>query len=180
MTGFYCSLDTIFQCHESKEEGLPELRFSGCLRMICVECGLKLASESLYVEYSERNIKLMRCVSNGTTSDHHLYLISLTCLICPSLSISFSLRLSMCSSHSQESCLQVADKYIEYELLLVSIDLILLREQAYRHILFNRSLLNRASIVSNPLAFISHMLFSSCLYNRVLISWYYLTDIDVD
>lgn len=41
----------------------------------------------------------------------------------------------------------MADKYIEYELLLVSIDLILLREQAYRHILFNRNLLNRTSMV---------------------------------
>ena len=48
----------------------------------------------------------------------------------------------------QDKCHCVADKYIEYELLLVSIDLILLREQAYRHILFNRSLLNRSSLVS--------------------------------
>ena len=48
----------------------------------------------------------------------------------------------------QDKCLNVADKYIEYELLLVSIDLILLHEQAYRHILFNRSLLNRPSFVS--------------------------------
>lgn len=31
--------------------------------MICVECGIRLESEALYIEYSERNIKLMRCVS---------------------------------------------------------------------------------------------------------------------
>ena len=53
----------------------------------------------------------------------------------------------------QDKCHNVADKYIEYELLLVSIDLILLREQAYRHILFNRSLLNRASVVSAEVHF---------------------------
>jgi len=63
---------------------------------ICVECGE--AVDSLYVEFSEGNIRLMRC----------------------------------------EQCGNVSDKYIEYELILVAIDLILHRKQAFRHLLYNR------------------------------------------
>ena len=44
------------------------------------------------------------------------------------------IRLTTCAH-----CHQVADKYIEWELQIVMIDLILQRPQAYRHILFNRS-----------------------------------------
>jgi hypothetical protein len=33
----------------------------------------------------------------------------------------------------------VADKYIEYDPVIVMIDLVLLNEQAYRHILYNSS-----------------------------------------
>jgi lipid intermediate transporter len=48
------------------------------------------------------------------------------------------IRLTSCAN-----CHQVADKYIEWELQVVLIDLILQRPQAYRHILFNRSLSHR-------------------------------------
>ncbi|CAM9641939.1 unnamed protein product [Discosporangium mesarthrocarpum] len=44
-----------------------------------------------------------------------------------------SIRLGRCSA-----CSAVADKYIEYEFVLVAIDLTLHRIQAYRHVLFNR------------------------------------------
>jgi hypothetical protein len=33
----------------------------------------------------------------------------------------------------------VADKYIEYDPVIIMIDLVLLNEQAYRHILYNSS-----------------------------------------
>ncbi|XP_069688669.1 protein phosphatase 1 regulatory subunit 36-like isoform X2 [Periplaneta americana] len=36
-----------------------------------------------------------------------------------------------------DECHQVADKYIEYDPVIVMIDLVLLNEQAYRHILYN-------------------------------------------
>lgn len=42
-------------------------------------------------------------------------------------------RLTRCSH-----CGRVADKYIEFELLLVLIDIVLHRKPAYRHLLFNR------------------------------------------
>jgi len=73
---------------------------------VCVECGVTL--DSLYVEFSEGNIRLTRC----------------------------------------EKCGSVADKYIEYELVLVLIDIVLHRQPAYRHLLHNRHILeNNNSIV---------------------------------
>ena len=38
----------------------------------------------------------------------------------------------------QDYCKKIADKYVEYELVLIVIDLILHNPQVYRHILFNR------------------------------------------
>nr|CAD7443811.1 unnamed protein product [Timema bartmani] len=37
----------------------------------------------------------------------------------------------------KESCQQIADKYLEYDPVNIIIDLVLLNEQAYRHILYN-------------------------------------------
>jgi hypothetical protein len=37
----------------------------------------------------------------------------------------------------QSECHHVADKYIEYDPVIVMIDLVLLNEQAYRHVLYN-------------------------------------------
>lgn len=42
-------------------------------------------------------------------------------------------RLTRCSQ-----CGQVADKYVEYELILVLIDVLLHCRPAYRHLLYNR------------------------------------------
>ena len=38
----------------------------------------------------------------------------------------------------QPICHKVVDKYVEYELILVIIDVILHRPQAFRHVLYNR------------------------------------------
>lgn len=35
-------------------------------------------------------------------------------------------------------CNNVADKYIEYEMVLVIFDIILLKKQSFRHLIFNR------------------------------------------
>lgn len=59
-------------------------------------CGESVGS--LFIEYSEKSIRLTRC----------------------------------------HKCNKVADKYIEYELVLVLIDVLLLRLPAYRHLMFNR------------------------------------------
>lgn len=37
----------------------------------------------------------------------------------------------------QENCQQITDKYIEYEPVIIMIDLILLKKEAFRHFLFN-------------------------------------------
>lgn len=68
-------------------------------------CGENI--DSLYIEYSEGNIKLTRC----------------------------------------SNCSAVADKYIEYETVLVLIDVVLHRKKAYRHILFNRHQLDGAKVL---------------------------------
>lgn len=44
-----------------------------------------------------------------------------------------NIRLTVCSK-----CKRFADKYIEYENVLIFIDLLLLRPQAYRHMLYNQ------------------------------------------
>ncbi|GLG97732.1 Uncharacterized protein GBIM_04429 [Gryllus bimaculatus] len=41
-----------------------------------------------------------------------------------------------------EACQKVADKYIEYDKVIIMIDMVLLNKQAYRHILFNSSFEN--------------------------------------
>lgn len=40
----------------------------------------------------------------------------------------------------QESCKKPVDKYIEYDLVIILIDAILCKTQAFRHILFNTNL----------------------------------------
>lgn len=42
-------------------------------------------------------------------------------------------------SCAQSVCGSFADKYVEYELILVALDLLLLKVQVYRHCLFNLS-----------------------------------------
>lgn len=44
----------------------------------------------------------------------------------------------LAASSEQEACHHVADHYIEYELVLIVLDIALHKIQAYRHILFNR------------------------------------------
>ncbi|XP_044756609.1 protein ARV1 isoform X1 [Coccinella septempunctata] len=41
-----------------------------------------------------------------------------------------------------EKCHRVADKYVEYDVIIIIIDLILLQQRAYRHILFNSNYKN--------------------------------------
>ena len=43
--------------------------------------------------------------------------------------------------HTCQQCFKDVDTYIEHELLLVIMDIVLFRKFAYRHLLFNRSLM---------------------------------------
>ncbi|KAM7497347.1 hypothetical protein LguiA_021761 [Lonicera macranthoides] len=69
----------------------------------CVQCGFHI--QTLYIQYSPGNIRLMKC----------------------------------------ENCKAVADEYIECEIMILLIDLILHKEKAYRHLfynMFNRETMN--------------------------------------
>ncbi|KAI4302499.1 hypothetical protein MLD38_038235 [Melastoma candidum] len=81
----------------------------------CVECGSHV--ESLYVQYSPGNIRLMKC----------------------------------------ERCKAVADGYIECEHMILLIDLILHKPQAYRHLLFN--LLDQPTVDSKGLLWKSALIY---------------------
>ena len=75
--------------------------------------------ESLYVEYdfNERNKERGKALTGS------------------------SIRLVRCSGNKcsgGKAQAQVADKYVEYEMILVLIDVILHRVPAFRHLLFNR------------------------------------------
>nr|XP_043632339.1 protein ARV 2-like [Erigeron canadensis]XP_043632340.1 protein ARV 2-like [Erigeron canadensis] len=65
------------------------------MRYRCVQCGHYL--ETLYVQYSPGNIRLMKC----------------------------------------QNCRAVADEYIECEIMILLIDLILHKAKAYRHLFYN-------------------------------------------
>lgn len=88
-----------------------------------------------------------------------------------SLSVEYSetnVKLTRCST-----CHKVADKYIEYELFLVIVDVILHRKAAIRHLLFNRWDSNQVKVqhatkqllymtCSNCVAYFKRYYFLSC------------------
>ena len=63
-----------------------------------------------------------------------------------------NIRLSICNE-----CGEVVDKYIEYEFVLVALHLILLKTQAYRHLLYNRE------PSSNPRVLLKTSMLSICI-----------------
>jgi hypothetical protein len=85
---------------------------------------IKLVALSLLrkvMKNHQNQIKMICCVECGEEAS--------------SLYIAYSptnIRLLRCSS-----CQSVLDKYLEYDIVIVFIDLVLLKSPAYRHILFN-------------------------------------------
>lgn len=69
----------------------------------------------------------------------------------------FSKSSAICS---QDSCKKPVDKYIEYDLVIILIDAVLCKTQAFRHILFNTSL-----NVSNS------SLYQGCFLEIWLLHW---------
>lgn len=84
---------------------------------VCIHCATPI--ESLYMRYGKDHIVLSPCTSS----------------ICSSPQTSTA-STSSASSHSP---VVLADEYLEHDLPIVIIDLILAKPQAYRHLLFNRS-----------------------------------------
>ena len=109
---------------------------------------------------------LYRCVYCGTPC-HSLYR--------QLSSSSHSIKLTTCIA-----CNQVVDPYIEREILLIVIDCILLREEAYRHVLYNRLLLmlmmngknnNEATAAAVDNNNTMDIFSSSSSFNSVVFTW---------
>jgi hypothetical protein len=49
----------------------------------------------------------------------------------------------------QNQCKATVDKYVEFDLVLIAMDLLLLKPQVYRHLLFNRLEFNEKGIHVN-------------------------------
>lgn len=84
----------------------------------CCNCTHK--TTGLYKKYSPTVLKLIECVSRNFA---HVETI---------LHFDFF----------QENCDEVADKYVEYDIIIIIIDLVLLNPKAYRHILLNTNFKN--------------------------------------
>lgn len=97
--------------------------------MICVECGQ--AVEHVYREFSKGNIRLTVCVRSMSTATQAKRL-----RVGQPLAVVDS-RLSILLACEQPSCGSFADLYVEYDLILVVLDLLLLKVQVFRHCLFN-------------------------------------------
>ena len=75
----------------------------------CVECSHPVAS--LYTIYSKDNVRLTQCVF---------------------------LLLHNPTDYFKDKCKKFADKYIEHDFVVLFIDIILIKPQVYRHLLYNR------------------------------------------
>lgn len=64
---------------------------------------------SLFTIYSKDNVRLTQCVHS-----------------------------SLCPFNKQDKCKKFADKYIEHDFIVLFIDIILIKPQVYRHLLYNR------------------------------------------
>lgn len=104
-------------------------------KFICINCGHPVAE--LYIKYSETVSKIANCVrpllfrKEGKKSVMKLLFAIPKCVPAKIQMISKS------NSILQDNCHQVADKYIEFEPLVIIIDLILLSRPTYRHVLYN-------------------------------------------
>lgn len=116
---------------------------------ICIHCGHPVSE--LYKKYSPSVLKIMNCVSlfswhsakNRSLNDHSFF-----CWL-------------------QKNCGEIADKYIEFEPMIVAIDLILLSRPAYKHLLFNTKFrVNSMCIVTVLLIFTTNSLL--IVYRRTI------------
>lgn len=111
---------------------------------ICTNCGDKI--EELYKQFGSVALKLTKCVSKW----HLIKFLILKAYI------------------FQENCNQVADKYVEYDLINIIIDLILFKIVAVRHFLFNSTyrvsiIITYSSIDNQLLYFLFCRSFGNCL-----------------
>ena len=98
---------------------------------------------------SRKNYVCVECGSNVETLYHEFSL--------------GNIKLTRCTV-----CKSVADKYIEHELILVAIDIALHRIQAYRHVLFNRKLLDSNDLIDIRLIFLANIVIN-CFFKLIVL-----------
>lgn len=91
------------------------------LKSICIHCGNDV--KELFKKYSSSVLKVTNCVSENRKPPNFVQKLQ---------KYRFSFYI-----HLQEHCNELADKYIEFEPIIIAIDLVLLSRPAYRHVLFN-------------------------------------------
>ena len=105
---------------------------------VCVECG-KSSDQELYREFTGGTIQLSQCVSLLLYSEKHEVSVSTTFHERGSRagrSLGTRLTLSF-SKFVQPACKRVLDKYVEFDAVILLLDVLLLRIQSYRHLIFN-------------------------------------------
>ena len=102
----------------------------------CVECG-KGSNQALYKEFSGGTIQLSQCVSFAVVLNW-LY-------TCPSPLLPFN---PLPPTHAQVHCHKVLDKYVEFDAVILLLDVLLLRIQSFRHLIFNYGISFSVSLAS--------------------------------
>ncbi len=95
-------------------------------RPICIECSHSI--DCIYKIYKDGFIDIVQCVIEWHLFVRNHVKLSLFRLI----SIPFLFH------YFKTKCNQVVDKYVECEYAVILIDLILFKQAAYRHIIYNR------------------------------------------
>jgi len=98
-----------------------------CYSSCCIECG-RGSNQALYKEFSGGTIQLSQCVSFAVVLNLALYL---------PLPSSSSSPPPHPPTHSQVHCHKVLDKYVEFDAVILLLDVLLLRIQSFRHLIFN-------------------------------------------
>ena len=96
------------------------------MKRVCVECGRKSADQQLYREFSGGTIQLSQCVSHSYYSTN-------------------TQNYSSIFHYTQTHCKEVIDKYVEFDAVILLLDVLMLRVQSYRHLIFNHTISNSVS-----------------------------------
>lgn len=106
--------------------------------VVCVECGHPVSC--IYKEYSRGNIRLSRCVSVL----FGCFCYSRMCLsVIVVVRVTSSFYLALSDPIVQRKCRKIADPFVEFEAVLLFIDMMLHKVSVYRHLLINRTPLSQ-------------------------------------
>lgn len=75
----------------------------------------------------------------------------------------------------QEECRDIIDKYIEYDPVVISLDILLLNRKALRHVLFNSHIKVQYIVIDNTLDILCKIHYSMCRIIDLGIYFYCIT-----